>query len=246
MEACDAARDDVDRLLWDRGVRARAAEFAAQSQLVGARDSAALEGADVTLEMARGENADDSPLARAVAASVAVTSEIPLLVDVWQRSPAQALARLHVLAAGHFEPQEALGRPRAADDVVDPLHIGVLPSTADVSGRLEALAQVLTRPTQAPAVLVAAVAHGELMALRPFRWGSGLVARASVRLVLSARGVDPDLLSIPEAGMVSLGRTSYVAGVRGYASGSSEGMVEWIRWNASAIGFGAQAASAAD
>ena len=43
-------------------------------------------------------------------------------------------------------------------------------------------------------MLVAAIAHGELMTLQPFRWGSGLIARASVRLVLASRGVDPDLL----------------------------------------------------
>ena len=101
------------------------------------------------------------------------------------------------------------------------------------------LADILTHPTTAPAILVAAVAHGELMALQPFRWGSGLIARASVRLVLAARGVDPDLLGCPEAGMLSLGRSSYVASVRAYRSGEPAGVGEWIRWNASAIGFGA-------
>ena len=87
----------------------------------------------------------------------------------------------------------------------------------------------------------AAIAHGELLALRPFRWGSGLIARASLRLVLASRGVDPDLLSCPESGMVSLGRTSYVAAVRGYQSGEPEGVAGWIRWNATVIGFGASA-----
>ena len=102
-----------------------------------------------------------------------------------------------------------------------------------------ALADVLTRPTTAPAILVAAITHGELIAVQPFRWGSGLIARAAVRLVLAARGVDPDLLGCPEAGMLSLGRTTYVASVRAYRSGEPEGVAEWIRWNASAIGFGA-------
>lgn len=226
-------------MLWDRGVRARAAEIVAESLLLGARDSAALDGAEVAIELVR-STPDDSPLGRSVSAAVAVTAEVPSLVDTWQRAPAQALARLHAIAASGFEPTDALGRPRSDDDVVDPLHIGSVLPASEIPGRLDALTQVLTRPTRAPAILVAAVAHGELLALRPFRWGSGLLARASVRLVLASRGVDPDLLSVPEAGMFSLGRSSYVAGIRGYLSGTPEGMLEWIRWNSSAIGYGAQ------
>jgi hypothetical protein len=89
-------------------------------------------------------------------------------------------------------------------------------------------------------VLIAAIAHGELLTLRSFRWGSGLIARTSVRLVLSARGVDPDLLVAPEVGMFAQGRTSYVRAVRAYASAEPEGIAEWITWNAAAIGLAAQ------
>ena len=64
-------------------------------------------------------------------------------------------------------------------------------------------------------------------------------ARAAVRLVLAARGVDPDCLSIPESGMLARGRPAYVAALRGYASGSPAGMAEWLTWNATAIGYGA-------
>jgi len=230
----------VDRLLWDRGVRARAGEIAAASALTGARDSAALEGADVTVDVVRA-GLDDSPLGRAVAASVAVTSAVPGQVDAWSRAPLQVLAHLHAIAARGFEDDEALGRPRQQDEVVDPLHVGSPPSWREVPDRLVGLADVLTRPTSSPAILVAAIAHGELMAVQPFRWGSGLIARAAVRLVIASRGVDPDLLGCPEAGMLSLGRSSYVAALRGYRSGEPEGVAEWIRWNASAIGFGASA-----
>lgn len=232
------ARSEVDRLLWDRGVRARAAEIASASALTGARDSAALEGADVSLEVMRA-GLDDSPLGRAVASSLAVTSAVPGQVDAWQRAPLQVLAHLHVLAARGFEEADDLGRPRRHDEVVDPLHTGSPLPWSEVSDRLVALADVLTQPTEAPAMLVAAIAHGELMTLQPFRWGSGLIARATVRLVLAARGVDPDLLGCPEAGMLSLGRGSYVAALRAYRSGEPAGVAEWIRWNASAIGFGA-------
>ena len=243
QQACDAARTEIDRLLWDRSTRARAAEVAAASALLGARDSAALEGADLSLDVLRA-GLDPSPLGRAVAASVAVTSAVPSQVDAWSRAPLQVLAHLHALAARGFDADEDLGRPRQHDEVVDALHLGPPASWAEVPDRLVGLADVLTRPTEAPALVVAAVAHGELLALQPFRWGSGLIARASVRLVLAARGVDPDLLSCPEAGMLSLGRSSYVAALRAYRTGEPSGVAEWIRWNASAVGFGASPGAA--
>lgn len=230
----------MDRLLWDRGVRGRAAEIVSASALTGARDSAALDGADVSLDVLRA-GLDDSPLGRAVASSVAVTSAVPGQVDAWSRAPLQVLAHLHAIAARGFEDDDALGRPRQQDEVVDALHIGAPLPWRAVPDRLVGLADVLTQPTAAPAVLVAAIAHGELMAVQPFRWGSGLIARAALRLVIASRGVDPDLLGCPEAGMLSLGRSSYVAALRGYRSGEPEGVAEWIRWNASAIGFGASA-----
>jgi len=241
MDACLAAREDIDQLLWDRGVRGRAAEIVAASVREGARCSAALEGAEVSPDaMNSGIAEEDSPLGRAVAASVDVTAAVPSQVDTWRRSPLQVIAHLHVRASRGFDDSDARGRPRDTDEVIDPLHIGSVPPVADISPRLDALATILTQPTSAPAVLIAAISHGELLALRSFRWGSGLIARASVRLVLAARGVDPDLLVAPEAGMLAQGRTSYVRALRAYASAEPEGIAEWITWNAAAIGLAAQ------
>jgi len=240
-DACGAARGEVDSLLWDRSIRARAAEVARESALRGARDSAALEGAEVTMEALRA-GVDDSPLGRAVTAALDLMAEVPGQVETWQHAPLQVLARLHVVAARSFCAEADLGRPRTDDVVVDPLHIGALPSPSDVPPRLAALADLVTMQTDAPAIVLAAVVHGELLALRPFAWGSGLVARAGVRLVLASRGVDPDLMTAPEAGMFSLGRRSYVDAVRDYQSGDPDGMARWIIWNAGAIGYGATSA----
>lgn len=235
-QACVLARDEIDALLWDRTLRARAQEIVGESALQGARASAALEGAEVSLDAMRSGVADeDSPMGRAVAAAVAVTAAVPRQVDTWQRAPMQVVAHLHVLAARGFDRDDTRGRPRATDEVVDPLHLGPPPPVADISPRLDALATILTRTTTAPAVLVAAIAHGELLALRPFTWGSGLIARASVRLVLAARGVDPDLWGCPELGMLAGGRPAYVKALHGYASGEPEGVADWICWNARAI-----------
>ena len=63
----------------------------------------------------------------------------------------------------------------------------------------------LSEPTTAPALVVAAVVHAELMTLQPFTYGSGLVTRAVDRLVLGSRGVDPDNWSVPEAGLHAKG-----------------------------------------
>ena len=235
-EACLNARNEIDQMLWDRSVRARAGEIAAESLLQGARATAALEGAEVSLAAMRaGIAQEDSPVSRAVAAAVAVTSAGPKQGDAFGRAPLQVVAHLHVLATRGFASDDERGRPRAGDDVVDPLHIGNVPPVRDISARLDALATVLTQPTSAPAVLIASIAHGEVLALRPFTWGSGLVARAMVRLVLAARGVDPDLLGCPELGMLAAGRSSYVKALRGYASGEPDGVADWITWNARAI-----------
>jgi hypothetical protein len=91
---------------------------------------------------------------------------------------------------------------------------------------------------------MAAIVHGELLLLRPFTWGSGLVARATIRLVLAQRGVDPDLLAVPEAGLMVSGRGAYVRAVRAYATGTPQGVAEWIIWHSNAVTSGARAAVA--
>ena len=52
--------------------------------------------------------------------------------------------------------------------------------------------------------MVAAVVHGELLALRAFGTVDGLVARAAARLVLVDRGLDPKAVSAPEVGYAEL------------------------------------------
>lgn len=232
--ALAAAREGIDALLWRRDVRAAAAEVAAASVERGGRASAAIDGADVVVE-------DESPMGRVLRAALRLTAEVPGQVDAFGTSPLQALAHLHAVAASGFVADDDLGRPRTVADADDPLNLGPPPPAGEAADRLAALARVLTRPTQAPALLVAAIAHAEIAAARPFRWGSGLLARAVTRLVVAARGVDPSLFSIPEHGMHELGRPSYVAALRGYASGTREGVAEWVVWHSSAMGLGARA-----
>lgn len=232
--AVTAAREEVDAVLWRRDVRAAAAEVAAASVQRGARDSAAIDGADVAV-------VEDSPMGRVLDASLRVTGAVPASVDVFTTAPLQALAQLHALAAVGFVPTDELGRPRAGDVADDPLSLGDLPPARIAADRLALLATVLTTPTQAPALVVAAIAHAEVAVTRPFAWGSGLLARAMTRLVLASRGVDPSLFSIPEHGMLEQGRPAYVRALRSYASGTPDGVADFIVWHATSVAMGARA-----
>jgi Fic family protein len=97
--------------------------------------------------------------------------------------------------------RDRLGRPRTdADDGEELLGLPLPPGAAEVGARLGALADLLVAKTTAPALVVSALVHGELLALRPFVWGNGLVARSAARLVLVSRGLDVKAVTAPEVG----------------------------------------------
>ena len=62
------------------------------------------------------------------------------------------------------------------------------PRDAESAARLRDMATVLTAPTEAPALLVAAVVHAELLTAAPFASHNGIVARATERLMLVVAG----------------------------------------------------------
>ncbi len=217
--AAAQARESVDRLLAHRVLRRGGAAVGAESALRGARASAALDGADVGLAEVRAGGG--GPV---VLGALRVSAEMGPLCDVWPRAPGQVLARLHLLAARDLAAAEHLGRP----------------STGPEAGiRLQALHALLTGGTDAPAVVVAAVVHGELLTLAPFAVAGGVVARAASRLTLIARGLDPDGLSVPEAGHFELAE-EYRAAAAGYASGRSAGVAAWLRHCCAAVALGAR------
>ncbi len=217
--AVAAARDGIDALLRDRGLRRTDPALTAESLLRGAVASAVLDGSGSAAEDVRTGRGDDVA-ASAVRLSVQVLSLAPVL----SRSPLQALARLHALAAPAGSDPATRGRPR------DPAS----------AAHLAALARRLTAPTSAPALVVAALVHAELATAAPFASANGLVARAAERLVLVGRGVDPTSLTVPEAGHLHL-RGGYEATLRAYASGTPAGAQAWLLHAAEAFTAGAQA-----
>lgn len=214
-----AARDGIDVLLRDRGLRRTSPELTAESLLVGAHASAVLEGSASSLEQVRAGEGDE--IARdGVRLSSQALSMAPLLAS----TPLQAFARLHALAAKGSVPEEKLGRPR----------------DAEAAARLKGLADTLLAQTAAPALLVAAIVHADLVAAAPFSSHNGLIARMVERLVLVARGVDEKSLVVPEAGHLLL-RGPYESNLRGYRDGGRAGVHAWLLYSAEAFTKAAEA-----
>ncbi len=236
QDAVTDTRALVDRLLKHRILRRRSADVSTESSLRGACASASLEGAEVAMDEIREGHIYDTRIKGALRAS----AELGSLVDTWPKAPRQVLARLHTLAAADAVDSEALGRPRTAGErVEDPLGLGEAMPPEVALGRMEGLYSLLNSRTAVPALVTSALVHGELMAIRPFGWGDGLVARAAERLTLVERGLDPKSLVPTELGHQTM-REEYLPALRGYMSGTGEGVAEWIVYCCRAVRAGTQ------
>lgn len=218
--ALAAARDGVDALLRDRGLRRTTPALTTESLLRGAVASAQLAGSTSTLDEVRAGAADDIAVA-----ATRVYAGLLSLVPVVARSPLQALARLHTLAAAGTVPDDELGRPRP---------------DAQAAGVLRRLSERLLAPTMAPAIAVAGLAHAEVLTTAPFGSANELVARALERLLLVSRGIDPTSLTVPEAGHLVLA-TGYRDALERYRVGDAAGLRGWLEHVAAAVTEGVSA-----
>ncbi|MET8450958.1 oxidoreductase [Streptomyces sp. NPDC005209] len=243
-ESVESVRKAVDRVYGHRIMRRRSNAITSEAALRGARGSAALSGADWALEEVRRRtdfSGDDE--ARVVGAALRLGAEAGQLLSIWRQSPLRVLARLHLVAAA--SDADEVGRPRQDGEPVDePLIELPLPAADEVSGRLEGLSQLIIAGSSAPALVTAAVVHGELLALRPFTSHNGLVARAAERIVLIGSGLDPKSVCPAEVGHAELGRAAYLAALDGYVSGTPEGMAAWIAHCGRAVELGARESTA--
>ena len=231
FEALEAARGAVDALLRDlRGpaLRRRVGEVSAVALRRSAWASASLELGDATvLDPASVQPPfGDDAAGRTAAGAWRVSAELASSVATWERAPAQVLARLHALAAADIVPADRLGRPD--------------PAAAGAAERVAALAQLVSTPTLAPALVVAAVTHGELLTAAPFGTMDGVVARAAARLVTMSRGLDPTGAAVVEEGHLELGVDAYRAGADDYRSGTAAGVAAWVVHCAQAVVLGAR------
>lgn len=208
-DACEQARDALGRAHRHRTNLRGWPATAAEAALRAARASSVLDGGPVHLDDAV---PGDPVFAGALRVAQALEGGETNLVRVWQRAPLQALARLHMLAAAELVGEDRLGRPRGDDGV---------------SQRLALLAELGTGGTQVPSAVLAAVVHGELLALAPFGSADGVVARAASRLVTMAGGLDPHGLGIPEVYWMRQAG-DYRTAASEFATGSSQGVANWV------------------
>ncbi|GFG74157.1 oxidoreductase [Mycobacterium botniense] len=222
-DASERAREALGRVHRHRANLRGWPVTAAVAALRAAKASSVLDGG----ARHRDESASGDPVfAGALRVAQAVEGGQTSLVSIWRRAPLQALARVHMLAAAGWVDDERLGRPRA-DTSIGP--------------RLELLATLVTGNTVVPAAVLAAVVHGELLALAPFGCADGVVARAASRLVTIASGLDPHGLGVPEVSWMRCA-AEYRDTARGFAAGTPDGVTAWLMLCCRAMQAGAHEA----
>lgn len=274
----DRVREAGTQLRWHGALRRRIPEAAAESRVWGAAASAELDGARTDVAHVRellcgalpGEPGADpgggsaggggtgggdrhgrrsDPVEATVRAAVRVTAESEYVRPLLRRSPAQALARLHLAAGAQLLDDESVGRPRRPGEVCGEFaDLGPAPEDpAEVAARLSGV-HALLADASAPAFVAAAVAHAEIVHVRPFVRGNGLVARALERAYLVESGLEPTGVAVPEAGHLEVGATAYLGSLAGYGTGTRAGLELWLShcgeaW-CEAAGLGARIADA--
>jgi hypothetical protein len=225
-DAADRARDALAAVHRHKANRRGWPTTAAEAAVRAARSSAAIDGGSTDIP-ADGRVADPI-LAGSLRVGQALDGDaLRNLVGTWQRAPLQALARLHLLAAADLVPQEeSLGRPRF---------------DSGVAQRLDLLAQTVVG-SRAPAPVLAAVVHGELLALKPFGTADGVVARAASRLVAVSSGLDPHSLGVPEVFLLRR-RQAYLDAAAGFESGDAAAVGGWVIFCCAAFEDGAREAT---
>ncbi|MEO8519091.1 MAG: Fic family protein [Dermatophilaceae bacterium] len=247
-EATEAAREACTTLRWHEALRRRIPAAAAESRVRGAWASAALDGAEMELavvrDLMRGATAwppSPDPLEDMLKGAVQATTETEHIREMVVTAPSQALARIHVAAAGHLLPQSQVGRPRQpGESSLELSDLGPPPDGLALGQRLSGIAELLLHAREAPGVLVAALVHAEIATVRPFVRGNGLVARAVERAVIRASGLDPTGVAVAEVGHRTAGPTAYLGALAAYASGSPQGVALWVTHCAKAVVVGAQ------
>lgn len=125
------------------------------------------------------------------------------LVERLLADPEPTLAELHRRVTRGLVTDRRAGAPRQIEQAVHDGSTGrVLFFTTDPSQVSRELgltaAWLASSGTREHGLVVAGVLHHELLRIHPYDAANGRLARAAARLVLRARGLDPDRLAVPE------------------------------------------------
>lgn len=151
-------------------------------------------------------------------------TELVDLASLIRVSPGQVIARSHAILARGMVADDDLGRARPWPEIGE---------------RMIALNRQLTEPTEAPAIVVAGIAHAELITVAPFRAGNGIIARAVEHMILIDADIDRPAVTVPEAAHRAAGE-QYHRALEGYRSGSLNGVRDWLLHVAAAVARGAE------
>lgn len=252
----EALREASAELRWNETLRRRWREARAEAAVRGAVASAAVEGAVVPASVLRRAVAERA-LTRAVSpdpaldaaaglwrAGVRLTTWMPELRGSSRPaspSPRALLASLHRDVVG---PLAAAGRLRHAEvamprpEGVAPLETGPgsAPQGPALDARLDGLLHLLEAPG-APALVRAAVVHGEMLVVRPFSAGNAALGRLLARHLVTRDGLEPTGVAVPDV-YAARAPMAYAEAADAYASGIPEGVVAWVVWQAEALLLG--------
>jgi hypothetical protein len=260
-EAVESARVACEQLRWHEAYRRRWREVRLESGVRVARAGAAIDGARIPLDVVRAIALGAGPPDGSSGAGVGVDHADLLVargalraaavVEAWMPNLgargsvelpplAHLLSRLHGAAGAGWLPDAAVGRLRTDDAPQDLRGLGPAPTGPESAARIALLGRI-ARDSRASALVVAAVVHGELLAVRPFAAGNGIVARGVSRLLVTARGLDPTGSVVPEA-VWAEAPNAYLGAAAGFATGNPAGVGAWVRACAEAVVTGAEAA----
>lgn len=251
-DAVEAVRVAAERLRWHEAFRRRWREVRAEGGLRAAAASAALDGAPVGVEALRAwatgspapVGGPEAVAAGALRCQAVVEAHLPDLGGRVAGSTVplpQVLARLHAAAAAGVLPTEQVGRPRAGAPG-DLRGLGDAPAPDVAAARVAGVLHDAAA-TRAPALVVVAVVHAELLTARPFAGANGVVARAASRLLATRTGLDPTGALLPEPGWQEA-PAAYLAAAARYAGGDPAGVADWVVAYGDALVRGAAAARA--
>ena len=85
----------------------------------------------------------------------------------------------------------------------------------------------------------AALVHAEMVAIRPFTAGNAAVGRLLVRHLIARDGLEPTGVAVVDA-YAGRAPAAYADAAAAYASGTMDGVVAWVVWQAEAILVGIQ------
>ena len=257
----DVLREASAKLRWHEALRRRWREARAESAIRGAAASGAIEGAVFPV----------SQLRRAVAAAALTQANtadpaLDAVAGLWRAqvrlngwmpdlrgearpllpSPRALLSSLHrdlsgPLATAGTVPMEAVGAPRGR---AAPLEGGPGPALSgeELTARLDGIL-ALIGASSAPALVRAAVVHAELAVTRPFALGNAALGRLAVRHLITRDGLEPTGTAVVDQ-YPARAPGAYAQALAAYASGSADGVVAWVVWQAEAILMGMTEATA--